>query len=96
MTGSLQLDEKNRNVKVHEKEICLTDIEYDILHYLLINRHQIISSSQLYEAIWHEDYYYGANNTIMVHIRHLRQKIEDDPQNPKIIKTSWGKGYYCD
>ena len=54
------------------------------------------SESQLFEAIWHENYYYGANNTIMVHIRNLRKKIEDDPQNPRIIKTVWGKGYYID
>lgn len=92
----LVLDEKKRIVTVHQKDVSLTDIEYDILHYLLVNRHQIISSCQLYEAIWQEDYYYGANNTIMVHIRHLRQKIEDNPREPKIIKTSWGKGYYCD
>lgn len=95
-SGALELNEKSKIVTVHGQVVSLTEIEYDILHYLLINRHHIISSSQLYEAIWHEDYYYGANNTIMVHIRHLRQKIEDDPQNSKIIKTSWGKGYYCD
>ena len=62
----------------------------------ILNRKQVISASQLFEAIWHENYYYGANNTIMVHIRNLRKKIEDDPQNPRIIKTVWGKGYYID
>ena len=72
------------------------DLEYEILDYLLLNRKQVISASQLFEAIWHENYYYGANNTIMVHIRNLRKKIEDDPQNPRIIKTVWGKGYYID
>ena len=56
----------------------------------------MISASQLFEAIWHENYYYGANNTIMVHIRNLRKKIEHDPQDPHIIKTVWGKGYYID
>lgn len=56
----------------------------------------MISPSQLFEAIWHEEYYYEANNTIMVHIRHLRQKIEKDPTNPEHIKTIWGKGYYCE
>ena len=67
-----------------------------VLDYLLLNRKQVISASQLFEAIWHENYYYGANNTIMVHIRNLRKKIEDDSQNPRIIKTVWGKGYYID
>ena len=75
---------------------AMTDLEYEILDYLLLNRKQVISASQLFEAIWHENYYYGANNTIMVHIRNLRKKIEDDPQNPRIIKTVWGKGYYID
>lgn len=61
-----------------------------------MNKQQVISPSQLFEAIWHEEYYYGTNNTIMVHIRHLRQKIEKDPTNPEHIKTIWGKGYYCE
>ena len=78
------------------KKLSLTDLEYEILDYLLLNRKQVISASQLFEAICHENYYYGANNTIMVHIRNLRKKIEDDPQNPRIIKTVWGKGYYID
>ena len=78
------------------KKLSLTDLEYEILDYLLLNRKQVISASQLFEAIWHENYYYGANNTIMVHIRNLRKKIEDDPQNPRIIKIVWGKGYYID
>ena len=78
------------------KKLNLTDLEYNILEYLLMNKQQVISPSQLFEAIWHEEYYYGANNTIMVHIRHLRQKIEKDPTNPEHIKTIWGKGYYCE
>ena len=88
--------EKHKEVKFNGKKLSLTDLEYEILDYLLLNRKQVISASQLFEAIWHENYYYGANNTIMVHIRNLRKKIEDDPQNPRIIKTVWGKGYYID
>lgn len=95
-TDKIEMNENDKTVKVKEQIVSLTDIEYEILHYLLIHRHQVISPSQLFEAIWHEDYYYGANNTIMVHIRNLRKKIEDDPQNPQIIKTLWGKGYYCE
>ncbi|MDO5363111.1 MAG: response regulator transcription factor [Eubacteriales bacterium] len=63
---------------------------------LVTHRRQIFSASRLYETIWKEPYYYGANNTVMVHIRNLRQKIEEDPKNPVLIKTSWGKGYHCD
>lgn len=95
-TEKIEIDESHKTVKVAGQLQSLTDIEYEILHYLFINRHQVVSPSQLFEAIWHEDYYYGANNTIMVHIRNLRKKIEVDPQNPQIIKTLWGKGYYCD
>lgn len=95
-SGKLELDEAKKRVTLDKKVLSLTDIEYEILHYLLLNRHHIISSSQLFEAVWKEDYYYGANNTIMVHIRNVRKKIEADPQNPTILKTAWGKGYYCD
>ena len=57
------------------------------------NPKQIFSAEQLYEKAWNEPYYYSANNTIMVHIRNLRKKIEKDPANPVYIKTIWGKGY---
>ena len=74
----------------------LTDTEYAILLLLLKNRHQVFSAERLYEAVWKESFYYGAENTVMVHIRNLRRKVERDSKNPSIIKTSWGKGYYCD
>ena len=95
-SGDLKIDSRHRQAYLGKQKLELTDIEFDILEYLVINKRQVISPSQLFEAIWHEDYYYGANNTIMVHIRHLRQKIEEDPQNPIHIKTIWGKGYYCE
>lgn len=95
-SGDLKIDSRHRQAYLKDQPLELTDIEFEILEYLLINKRQVISPSQLFEAIWHEDYYYGANNTIMVHIRHLRQKIEEDPQNPIHIKTIWGKGYYCE
>ena len=69
---------------------------YQILKLLLSNRRQIFSPQRLYEAVWEEPYYYGAGNTITVHIRNLRQKIEPDPSNPVYIKTTWGRGYHCD
>ncbi|MRN26364.1 winged helix family transcriptional regulator, partial [Romboutsia ilealis] len=78
------------------REIELTDTEYAMLHLLIKYRRQIFSAERLYEAVWDEPYYYGANNTIMVHIRNLRKKIEKDARNPVLIKTIWGKGYRCD
>lgn len=89
---NLEVNQEHKEVKLNGKKLSLTDLEYEILDYLLLNRKQVISASQLFEAIWHENYYYGANNTIMVHIRNLRKKIEDDPQNPRIIKTVWERG----
>ena len=74
----------------------LTDTEYAMLKLLISNRRQVFSAERLYEALWDEPYYYGANNTIMVHIRNLRRKVEKDPKNPLLIKTVWGKGYRCD
>lgn len=76
--------------------IELTSTEYEMLKLLVENRRQVFGGQRLYEAVWNEPYYYGANNTVMAHIRNLRQKIERDPKNPVIIKTSWGKGYHCD
>lgn len=86
------LDLKNEIAYVHDNKIELTEIEYQILFLLMSNKKQIFSAQHLYEKIWDEPYY-SANNTVMVHIRNLRKKIEEDPQNPKYIKTIWGKGY---
>ncbi|MBS6374785.1 MAG: response regulator transcription factor [Erysipelotrichaceae bacterium] len=90
------IDEQKRIVTVDDAEIDLTDIEFQLLVLLVKNRGQVFSAERLYETIWKESYYYSANNTVMVHMRNLRKKIEKDPQNPQIIKTIWGKGYRCD
>lgn len=71
----------------------LTEIEYRILLLLIQHPQRIFSTNQIYESVWNEPYTYSANSTIMVHIRKLRTKIEDDPQNPVYIKNVWGKGY---
>ena len=92
----LEIDAVREEVTLDKKKIELTNTEYEMLKLLVTHRRQIFSASRLYEAIWKEPYYYGANNTVMVHIRNLRQKIEADPKNPVLIKTSWGKGYHCD
>ena len=71
---SLEVNQEHKEVKLNGKKLSLTDLEYEILDYLLLNRKQVISASQLFEAIWYENYYYGANNTIMVHIRNLKRR----------------------
>ena len=91
--NNIEINLESNEVTKNGEEIILTDLEYKILLLMAQNRNKIFSAENLYESIWEETYYYGANNTIMVHIRKLRIKIEEDPQNPKIIKTVWGRGY---
>lgn len=92
----VEIDEQTETVRSKGEKIELTDTEFAMLLVLAKNRKQLFSMQRLYEAVWNEPYYYSANNTVMVHIRNLRKKIETDPQNPTIIKTVWGKGYRCD
>lgn len=95
-TGDLTLDTDTKQASLKGKEIFLTDIEYQMLALMLRNKKKVFSAADLYEQIWQEPYFYSANNTVMVHIRNLRKKIETDPQNPQYLKTVWGKGYYID
>lgn len=74
-------------------EVDLTDTEYRVLRLLLRYRGKIFSLQNLYESVWEEPYFAVSGNTVMVHIRKLREKVEDDPRSPTIIKTVWGKGY---
>lgn len=92
----LEIDESAETVTRNGRAVELTDTEYAVLHLLVKNRRQIFSAQHLYESVWQEPYYYGANNTVMVHIRNLRRKIEADPKNPQLIRTVWGRGYRCD
>ena len=92
----LTIDEPEERVLRNGTIVELTDTEYRMLLLLIKQKGQIFSAERLYESIWNEPYYYGANNTVMVHIRNLRRKIEADPNNPQLIKTIWGKGYSCD
>ena len=83
----------HNQVWVRGEERDLTEIEYQILRLLMQRPQWIFSAQAIYESIWNEPYFPVSNGTVMVHIRKLRTKIEDDPQNPAFIKTVWGKGY---
>ena len=77
---------------LYDKEIDLTPIEFDILLYLASKKGEVVSSEELFEKVWKEKYL-DNNNTVMVHIRRIREKLKEDTKNPKYIKTVWGVGY---
>ncbi len=93
--GGLVLNDNSRVVTVDGEEVKLTKIEYNILLFLLKNRGKVFSISQIYENIWNENAV-AVDNTVAVHIRHIREKIEIDPKNPKYLKVVWGVGYKID
>lgn len=93
--GALAIDSQSGTVTKDGQPIALTDLEYAILVLLASHRGQIFSAPHLFEAVWQEPYYHGANNAVMVHIRNLRRKLEDDPAQPQLIRTVWGRGYVC-
>ena len=80
-------------VWVDEREVDLTETEYKILRLLMQNPQRIYSIQVIYETVWNEPYYYVSNGTVMVHIRNLRMKVEDEPSHPTHILTVWGYGY---
>lgn len=86
------LDDAQKRVTQGGEEVSLTPIEYSILKLLMENRNRVFSSRQIYESVWN-DAAYGAENTVAVHIRHLREKLEIDPANPRFLKVVWGHGY---
>ncbi len=90
--GGIVLDDNSKTVTVDGDEIKLTPTEYDILKLFLQNPGKVFSPKQIYEQIW-TDNPIGAANTVAVHIRHLREKIEIDPSRPMYIKVVWGQGY---
>ena len=91
-SGDLSIDDESKKVMVEGKEIKLTATEYNILKFLLKNKGKVFSISQIYENVWNEESY-GAENIIAVHIRHIREKIEINPKEPKYLKVMWGIGY---
>ncbi|MBQ8946854.1 MAG: response regulator transcription factor [Lachnospiraceae bacterium] len=91
-TGSLVINDDTKQVFVDDDEVKLTPIEFNILKFLVSNAGKVYSSEQIYENIWNEEAY-GSDNIVAVHIRHIREKVEIDPKNPRYIKVVWGIGY---
>ena len=90
--GGICLDDKRKKVAVDGDEVYLTPTEYDILRLLMQNADQVFSPREIYQRVW-QDEPYGAESTVAVHIRHLREKVEINPAEPRYIKVVWGKGY---
>lgn len=90
--GGLVIDDGYRKVMVNGRNVNLTPIEYKILKLLMQEQGKVISISQIYETIWHMKAV-GVDNTVAVHIRHIREKIEKDPKKPQYLKVVWGAGY---
>nr|WP_242704010.1 response regulator transcription factor [Enterococcus sp. 669A] len=89
----LELDIEKRKVFLNEEELFLTPLEFSILKLLMERKDQVVSSEELFKEVWGEKYYINSNNTIMVHIRHLREKMQDTGEKHKYIQTVWGVGY---
>lgn len=91
-SGDLYINDDTKVVTVEGKEVKLTPTEYNILKFLTKNKGIVYSIEQIYENVWEEESY-GAENIIAVHIRHIREKIEINPREPKYLKVIWGVGY---
>lgn len=90
--GDIELDDDAKVVTMMGNQVNLTPKEYGILKFLMNNPKRVYSPKQIYENVW-EEYAYGTEGTIAVHIRHLREKLEIDPDEPRHIKVVWGQGY---
>ncbi|MCD8086568.1 MAG: response regulator transcription factor [Clostridiales bacterium] len=90
--GPIELDTERHCATVDGEPVTLTPLEYDILHLLMERPGQVFSVQQIYERVW-KDPVLGSDNTVAVHIRHLREKIEIDPSHPRYLKVVWGVGY---
>ncbi len=90
--GGLVINDDLKEVTVDDELVKLTPIEYNILLLLVKNQGKVFSINQIYESIWNEDAI-GADNTVAVHIRHIREKIEINPKEPRYLKVVWGVGY---
>ena len=90
--GPVSMDDRSKTVTVDGDPISLTPTEYEILKLFLTHPGQVFSMSEIYRQVWNEAPL-GAEGTVAVHIRHLREKIEIDPANPRCLKVVWGQGY---
>lgn len=95
VTGGLIIDTDAKTVSVDGEEVSLTAKEYMILEYLAKNMGRVLSSSQIYEAVWNEPSF-GIEKTVTVHIKNIREKIEIDPKQPRYLKVVYGLGYKCE
>ncbi len=93
--GGLIINDDTKQVSVDGETVKMTPIEYNILLLLVKNQGRVFSINQIYESIWNEDAI-GADNTVAVHIRHIREKIEINPKEPRYLKVVWGVGYKID
>ena len=91
--GNIDIDPDQCLVHQNGQEVSLTGTEYRILYLMASHPKKVFTVQNIYESVWEEPYFYSSNNTVMVHIRNLRRKLGDDPQNSHIIQTVWGKGY---
>ncbi len=92
----LKIVKGEHKVSIRGDILKLTPTEFDILHLLARNKGRVFSIEQIYEFVWDEPYFKSSSNTVMVHIRKLREKLEDDSGNPEYLKTEWGVGYKID
>ena len=90
--GGLELNDAAKSLRVDGEPVALTRTEYDILKLLISNPGRVFSPAEIYERVWHEKPH-GTDNTVAVHIRHLREKIEFDPAQPRYVKVVFGQGY---
>lgn len=90
--GGIELDDRTKEVTLDGEPVALTRTEYDILKLLMHNPGKVYSPNQIYELVW-GDNPYGTENTVAVHIRHLREKLEYNPAEPRYLKVVWGRGY---
>ena len=90
--GGIELDDKAKRVLLDDEGISLTPKEYDILKLMMTNPGRVFSPKEIYQAVWKEKPF-GTDNTVAVHIRHLREKIEIDPAEPRYVKVVFGQGY---
>lgn len=90
--GGLSLDRDEKQVYVDGEPVKMTATEYKILEFLMMNAGRVFSAEQIYSHVWNEDSY-SVENTVMVHIRHIREKIEINPAEPRYLKVVWGIGY---